>query len=118
MVDIGSLVILPWGSQPVAMDTDLIGRYAAAFGEQEALKDVPCLIKVRYWSKKLSCQSSNENLFLSTCLLIKVGFSFLVNISGKLFTDTRPSLKDVAGNTNVTLSQLVMGKLAWCIPRV
>lgn len=31
----------------------------------------------------------------------EVGFSFLLNISGKLYTATRSSLKDVSGNARV-----------------
>lgn len=35
-------------------------------------------------------------------LWFKVGFSFLTNASGKLFTKAMPTLKDVAANSDVT----------------
>lgn len=34
-------------------------------------------------------------------LLAEVGFSFLLNVSGKLYTNTKASLKDVGGNARV-----------------
>lgn len=87
-----------------------IEKYVQAFGEQDGLKSVPCL--VIYWSRGYTYDAQLQgNVFLyflnpQMSFLTKVGFSFLVNITGKLFTATRPSLKDVAGNTMVTWSQI------------
>ena len=55
---------------------------------------------------KTSCCCVYHSPNILSSIEAKVGFSFLVNCTGKLFTQSRPSLKDVAGNTAVTLSQI------------